>query len=437
MTSPSHSLSRRGELASKTSLRKDFDLYFKAVDNIYTRQNPSGAFPLNVAENKLSWPILKSKIENLSSNPIPDWVANYTSSNGSPSFRKSVAAFLSQFLTHCPIHEDNLAISSGATSVIDLTSWILGEPGDVVVFHAPSYPVYKKDIGNKAGLERYDLINHHHIDSISNRPVLTLEDLEGAFKKIESQNKRFRILVLTSPDNPTGRIFSQAEFNEIADWCIAHRIHLIVNEIYGLSLIDTSHPELKQDYPSKKDFFSFANIMQEKKSEYLHHWYALSKDFGASGFRVGLVYSLNTSFLEAYMNLNATSMVSNHTQWIFEMVLSDHDFVSAYIKSNQQKLTTSYLTVIRALRALQIPYVPAFGSLFIWVDLSEFLSEESQEAENNFWEKLFEETGILLTPGEGFGHSKRGLFRLVYSCFTPEDLEVAMNRLESFVASNR
>ena len=208
-----------------------------------------------------------------------------------------------------------------------------------------------------------------------------------------------------------------------------------MNEIYGLSLIDTSHPELKSDYTDDRPFYSFANILLDKKSDYLHQWYGLSKDFGASGFRVGMVHSLNKTFLDAYNNLNAPSMVSNYAQWIFELALNDHEFVNDYIKTNQQLLTENYLIVIRELRKLNISYAPARGSLFVWLDLSKFLDDNTQESESNFWQTLYKESGVLLTPGDGFGHTKHGQFRLVYSYMDKESLEVAMNRLSRFISS--
>ncbi|MFZ1805926.1 MAG: aminotransferase class I/II-fold pyridoxal phosphate-dependent enzyme [Cyclobacteriaceae bacterium] len=432
-------LSQRGQVASQSVLRIDFEAYFEALENLYHEtENPEGTFPLNIAENKLSWPILKTHMKQLASqNEIPDWVANYTNSTGSPTFREKVASFYTKFLTHCEINPEHLAISAGATSVIDLTSWILGEPGDVAVFPAPCYPVYKQDMQNKSGLERYDLITHHNIEDLKNGPLLSIDHLETALKEIKSQGKRFRILVITNPDNPTGGMYSQTKLNEFADWCISNSIHLIVNEIYSLSLINTQHPELKNDYPAPVTFYSFANIMQEKQSDYLHHWYALSKDFGASGFRVGMVYSLNKTFLEAYNNLNGPSMVSNYTQWMFELVFSDDDFIEKYISTNQQLITQNYLTVVRCLRKLKVPYAPAHGSLFVWLDLSEFLKDNKQALETELWNDLYQQTGILLTPGNGFGHTQHGQFRLVHSCFTQKDLEVAMNRLALFVENNR
>jgi len=387
-----------------------------------------------MAENRLTWDILSKKMQDVArENEIPEWVAGYTSGQGAPPFREAVANFLSKFLTKCPIDPNHMACSAGATSVIELTAYVLGEAGDVAVFPAPNYPVYKQDIGNVSKLERYDLITHHDLSAIQNGSLLTIEDLEKAKKDIESQGKTFRILVLTNPDNPTGIMYKKAHLEVITDWCITHKIHLIVNEIYGLSLIHTHHSAIQADYKETFEFESFAQIMQEKRSDYLHLWYAFSKDFGISGFRVGLVYSLNELLIKAYENLNYTRLVSNYTQWILQKVLEDTAFVESYIKTNQQLLTESYVEVIKTLKKLNIDYVPSRGSLFVWLDLSKYLKENTQAAENEFWLELYHATGILLTPGEGFGHTKKGHFRMVYPFISFDSLKVAMNRMEIYI----
>ncbi|MEM6316430.1 MAG: aminotransferase class I/II-fold pyridoxal phosphate-dependent enzyme [Bacteroidota bacterium] len=432
-------LSQRGREAYGNVLRVDFEVFFEAMSNLYHRKdNPKGTFPLNTAENKLSWSMLKEKLELVSSEKsIPPWVSGYTSCLGNDFFREAMAGFLEQFLTHCPVHPDQLGVSSGATATIEMTTWVLGNPGDVAVFPAPCYPVYSKDIGNKAGVERYDLITHHELSEIKEKPTLSIKHLKKARKDIEKAGKTFKLLVLTTPDNPTGTIYSKKKLTKIANWCIDNHIHLIVNEVYGLSLVDTTHPAIKEDYKKQRTFTSFTQIMRKQQSPYLHLWYALSKDLGISGFRIGLVHSYNEAFIKAYDNLNAPYLVSNHTQWLISMILSDHHFMREYIEYNQKKLTEAYVLVIKYLKNLQIPYVPARGSLFIWADFSEFLVQNSQRAETRFWEKLYRKTGILLTPGEGFGHTKRGLFRIVYSCFDVPDLTVAMERLNQFVQKAR
>ena len=177
--------------------------------------------------------------------------------------------------------------------------------------------------------------------------------------------------------------------------------------------------------------------MAVKRSDFLHLWYAVSKDLGISGFRVGIVYSQNAALLEAYENLNLTHSVSNHTQWVLERLLTDAEFMTLYLTRNRKRLTESYAVVVGYLKRLGIPYVPSRGSLFVWIDLSEFMNHDSKDAELELWQDLFRATGVLLTPGIGFGHTKRGLFRVVYPCVSIEELKVAMGRIERFVWGRR
>jgi 1-aminocyclopropane-1-carboxylate synthase len=321
--------------------------------------------------------------------------------------------------------------------VIEMTAFLLADPGDVAVIPAPCYPVYRKDIGNMAGVERYDLVTHHEVAEVAGGPVLDLEHLERAREDIEASGRRFRMLILTAPDNPTGAIYSEEVLERFAEWCIANEVHLVMNEIYGLSLIDTDHPALREDYDDPEPFTSFGAIMSRHRSEWLHLIYALSKDLGISGFRTGLVYTHNESFVRGYENLNLTHTVSNHTQWLLGQILADRAFMTGYVERNQARLTEAYVIVVETMRRLGMPYVPSRGSLFCWVDLSSLLAEDSEAGEMQLWQTLFDETGVLLTPGVGFGHTKHGLFRVVYPCVEIDELKVAMGRLEHFAAERR
>ncbi len=433
------SLSARGAHAAVSPLRIDHDAFRAAMaDRYHAVDNPAGALPLNVAENRLVWPELKAKVEEITrSHPIPEWVPKYASHRGAAPFRAAAASFLSEHLVGVPVDGDTLGVSAGATSVIEMTAFILAEPGDVAVIPAPCYPVYRKDLGNMACVERHDLVTHHQITEIAGGPRLGVADLERAAHEVKASGRRFRMLVLTAPDNPTGAIYPGELLAEMADWCIEREVHMVVNELYGLSLIDTSHPAIRGDYDDPVPFTSFGRIMADRKSDWLHLWYAVSKDFGLSGFRIGLLHSHNRALLQAYENLNLTHTASNHTQWVMQHMLSDTDFVTRYVALNQARLTESYAVVVDGLRRAGIPYVPSRGSLFAWIDLSEFLATETEEAELDLWRELFRGSGVLLTPGVGFGHTKRGLFRMVYPCVDMDELRVAMDRMAEWALSRR
>ncbi len=431
-------LSSRGIEASNTILRIDLDLSMEAAGNLYDPVlNPEGVFPLSIAENRLLWDVLKKKFQEIAAeNQLDDWVLGYTYASGSTQFREAIAEFYQRYITNCKIEPDHLACSPGASGIVEMTGLLLAEQGDVFAVPAPCYPVYRQDFGNISGLQRYDIKTFEKLDELQHGPLLNLMDLEQAKAEIESKGKRLSILLLTSPDNPTGTRYSSRHLEEIMDWCEAREIHLIVNEIYALSRIDTSRESIKDDYPHVDTYDSFAFLMSTRKSNYFHHWYSFSKDFGISGFRVGILHSQNEELMTAYENYNLTHSVSNHTQWLLLKLLEDELFINNYIKENTKQLTNSYIQVIKLLRKYDIPYVPSSGGLFVWADFSKYLREQSEDAEIDFWRQVYKETGVLFTPGNGFGHKGFGFFRIVYPYVPLEILEVALERLDGFLGGS-
>jgi len=432
-----NSLSGRARPLASKSARVDMDIFMEASQNLYDpKDNPQGAFTLNVAENALMIPFVKKQLDSiLKSKIIPEWAFQYTDPGGHPEVRETIAQFMSKHLCQCPINPDSIAFSAGASATIEVSTFVLADEGDTVVIPAPSYPMYTNDVGVKSGLKRYDLQTHYHPADHGSVSPLTSAHLDEAWADLKSQEQTFKILLLTSPDNPTGCIYSEAQLKEIAQWCIAHEVHLIVNEIYGLSLIDVEDEQIRHHYPETTAYHSFARIMAELQSDYLHLWYALSKDFAMSGFRFGIVHSLNEAFLKGLANVNIPHMVSNLNQWVIGELFKDDDFLERYIKENKKQLTQSYKVVVRALDKMSIPYIPSRGSLFVWGDFSEYLKHDSEEGQEGLWMDIYKNTGVLLTPGTGFQHQKKGLFRMVYTALPVSYLEVAMGRLVDYFQS--
>lgn len=429
------SLAKRGQELAQNPARIDLDLFLEAAENqFHATKNPDGAFPLNVAENNVMSPSIMAIFEQvLASEKMPEWVLKYTSMLGHPEVRESVAAFMRTYFKSEAIQADNLAFSAGASGSLEVSSFLLANPGDLVVIPAPSYPMYTKDFGIKSGMERYDLQTHYNIADHESLALVTIPHLEEALLAIEAQGKVFKILLLTTPDNPTGSIYSLAQLREIAQWCMQNKIHLLVNEIYALSQIDIEQAAIADDYSDTFEFQSFATIMAEFESEYLHLLYALSKDFAISGMRFGIIHSLNPAFMQGLGNVNIPHLVSNMTQWLVGEMFKDETFIAHYIKENKRRITESYLLVIQQLKAFNIPYTPSRGSLFVWADFSQFLKADTQKGEEELWMEIFRQTGVLLTPGMGFQHQKHGLFRIVHTAVPTSDLKVAMQRLSTFL----
>jgi aspartate/methionine/tyrosine aminotransferase len=175
--------------------------------------------------------------------------------------------------------------------------------------------------------------------------------------------------------------------------------------------------------------------MAEYRSDYLHLWYALSKDFASSGMRFGIVHSLNKDFLKGFSYVNIPHMVSNLTQWVVGEIFKNADFIESYIEENQKRLTQSFEIVVAALNKIDVSYIPASGSFFVWADFSKYLKEESEQEQEKLWINIYRNTGVLLTPGSGFQHQKKGLFRIVHTAIPTSHLKVAMDRMTTYLSA--
>ena len=424
------SLSRLGQRAITNPIRADFDFFDEVMQDRYNvSTNPNGKIPLCIAENVLGWDALRRKLSEISrENVVPDWVAGYTATVGHPDFRAALAKFLTRQLGGQGLDPDGLAISAGATGVIETTAFLLGNPGDYAVIPGPAYSVYANDIGNKAGLERYDL----HLDTLRNHTGayrLTASDLDRAYADLGA---RFKLLILTQPNNPTGQIYLEEDILNAVAWCETHDVHCIVNEIYALSTIDQTNPALVQDYDNQQLFVSCLPQLEARKSDHFHWWYSFSKDFGVSGLRIGVLYSENKALLKAYANYSAPVTTSNHTQWLLSELLKEIEWIEKWM-ATERNVTNPYLRVVQVLRHAEIPYQLAIGSLFVWFDLSSYLSDDTDAAWEELWRDIYHQTGVLLTYPLGMGGPRRGWMRLVYSCVPRPELDEALSRLAKYL----
>ena len=419
-------LSNRGQKKATEPLRPDFALFERAQENLYASDNTDGAITLCIAENLLQWETMRDKLQEIATQyPWPEWMAAYAPLNGAPEFREAVAHFVGKHIAGVKLNAANFCASAGATAVVEVTALCLGDPGDYAVFPAPAYQAYRPDVNNKAGVERYDIRAYAEEFGADFHPLSTAE-LDRAHAEL---GDKFRMLVLTQPDNPTGAVYSAEQLATVADWCVEREIHLVVNEIYALSQFSRDESKLANHSP----FTSFLPLLEERNNPYLHWWYSFSKDFGISGLRVGLLYSRNKELLSAYTNFNAPQQVSNITQWLLSELVREDEWITTFQRRNRKLLTKAYLTVTDALDELQVPYIAARGSLFVWANFSQYIPELTRESAEAWWEMVFEETGVLLTAPGGLGQPEVGWFRIVFSGMSAEALQEAMRRLVAYV----
>lgn len=180
---------------------------------------------------------------------------------------------------------------------------------------------------------------------------------------------------------------------------------------------------------NSNDFQSVTKILKNNLGNDVHFIWALSKDFGSSGFRIGVLYTHNEQILSAYGNINMLSLVSHPMQAIIGELLSDDKYIDIFLDKSRVLLRQSLEIVTNTLDEMSIPYIQAEAGILVYCDFSSLLRDDSFESESELG-KLFEDYGrVVMTPGHSQRDNKPGRFRICYAYVTPEVLRVAMSRL--------
>ncbi|GAX18731.1 hypothetical protein FisN_26Hh021 [Fistulifera solaris] len=390
-------------------VRDDIAVFMDAKANEYHPvDNPDGKLILLMAENRLLYPELSQKLQaSMQNTSIPEWVFDYDDFHGHSTFRQALAHMMEDsWMNGVPVRPDALVVGSGAGAILDVLSWTLAEADEGVLVNGPIYAAFPGDFG---------IHGHLHLQLIPTVSATNYEptrhDLERAYHASQQAGHTPRILLLCQPHNPTGAVYSKEAMQLMIDWALEHDLHVVSDEIYGNSVFPGVHVT------------SAAEIMWQKNQDtnathYLgdrvHIVAGLSKDWGASGLRVGTLMTHNTALYEAMGMLSYYNGVSQLTQWAFTQLLEDKEWRDWYLAENQKRLYEVFVAAKEALARIDVSvYEGTQGTLFAWADFSAYLRPNQTERE--LWMELYHEANVLLTLGESFHGEKPGMFRIVYT----------------------
>jgi N-succinyldiaminopimelate aminotransferase len=155
----------------------------------------------------------------------------YAPGNGVPALRMGIARHQERFwgLSYDP--ETEVTVTAGATEAICAALMALCDTGDEVVMFEPYYDSYRASIAMAGASERAVTLQP---PSFGYDPA----DLEAAI------TPKTRAILLNTPHNPTGKVFSRAELEHIARLCIEHDLIAITDEVYEHLVFDGEHTPL-------------------------------------------------------------------------------------------------------------------------------------------------------------------------------------------------
>jgi aspartate/methionine/tyrosine aminotransferase len=153
----------------------------------------------------------------------------------------------------------------------------------------------------------------------------------------------------------------------------------------------------------------------------IHVVYGFAKDFGLSGYKVGVLHSENRTLIRIAQDMAYFHSVSMQTQRTLTNLLAAPG-LQHILEEMRTRLLLAYQHTTRRLSEHAVRFLPVEGGVVVWLDLRCFLASASFEAERRLFEAIFEDCRVNISPGRVFHCAEPGWFRL---CFTvPESHRV-------------
>ena len=302
--------------------------------------------------------------------------------------------------------------SHSVVATINTAIHAFTKPGDKVIVQTPIYPPFLKNV-TRNGRE---VLRNPLKCSADGDYTFDLDDLRS---KIDTDTK---LLLLCSPHNPVGRVWSPKELQALADICLEHNIKVIADEIHS-DLVYAPHKHTP-----------FASLSEEVANITVTA-IGPGKTFNTAGLAISTVVVQNeqmrAAFDDAYERIHfAQGNVFAHAgfeaayregeQWLEELLV--------HLQRNIEKLSA-----LADKHRDKIRFIEPQGTYLAWLDCSR-LGLRSSELKRFF----VEEAALGLSPGVSFGKEGKGYMRLNFAVPGPvmddaiERLDVALSDFDEY-----
>jgi aspartate aminotransferase len=306
--------------------------------------------------------------------------------------------------------KENISVAPGGKPIIYNAMIATLNPGDEVIIPSPYWVSYP-DIVKLAG----------------GTPVIIETSIEDNFKITDTKLKQSitehtKWIILNSPSNPTGEVYSQYELESLIDVLKQHpNIYILTDDIYEHLLYDRS-----------KKFITIGQLDDEINTRTLT-MNGVSKAYSMTGWRIGYCGGPKT-IIDAMRKLQgqSTSNPSSISQWAaVEALNGNQDFLKNWLESFEERRDKVF-QMINSAKGLKC--LKPKGAFYIYPSCEELIGKKTPEGkvinnDKDFAMNLLETKSISVVHGEAFGLSP--YFRISYAT-SIEKLETACNRIIEF-----
>ncbi|HJS47345.1 MAG TPA: pyridoxal phosphate-dependent aminotransferase [Gemmatimonadales bacterium] len=333
----------------------------------------------------------------------------YPPNTGIPELRAAIAGSLSRLSGGRPVDAERIIVSSGSKQSIFNAAFCLWGPKDKVLIPAPAWVSYPQIVQ----LARAE-------------PVPVPGDVEWGLKvgvaDLEAHYDRLvRGLILCSPCNPTGAVYTLAELRAIAEWAVKRDVWVVADEIYRrIAYGGAAAP-------------SFLDLPDELLGRVVVVCGA-SKAYAMTGWRIGAAYAPpNLVTAMAALQSHTTTGANHPAQWAAATAFTDERVeqevgrMVAAFRRRRDRLVERF----RA-EAPGVEFIEPHGAFYFFFRVDGVVADGEGSAD--FCQRLMQEAGVALVPGAAFGDDR--WVRLSYAT-DDRTLEGGLDRLLAHLAATR
>jgi len=337
-------------------MRSKFSAMF---DFYHVETNPNGFVNIGTSENYVMLPDV-AEFASRTFECTPQTFTYGEGPWGTKRLRQAMAKHMNKhFHPVDDIRADEILFANGVTSICEMLGFTIAEPGDGILIGQPIYQAFRGDFGTRANVNLV-FAPFEGVDQFSTACVAKYEQ---ALLKAQESGTKVRALLICHPHNPLGQCYPKETIVELMKLAQKHKLHLLMDEIYAMSVYDIGDPAA----------IPFQSCLSFDSSEYidpnlLHVIYGFSKDFGAGGLRLGCIYIRNKELMQAMEAITPFHWSGALNDGVAASMLEDEEWMSNFLAKSRSALADHNKLTRRILEEHKVEYSHGSNAgFFIWV----------------------------------------------------------------------
>lgn len=327
---------------------------------------------------------------------------HYPPNNGYLFLREAVADY-ERKINGYDYSAEEVIITAGATEALYIALRSVLEAGDEVVIPVPAFGLYESIVKSCGGVCRV-------VNTEKRNFQLCADMLE------EVINGKTKAVILNSPNNPTGAVYSRKNLEEIAELLKRYNIFVICDDVYQRIFFHEDGEERCMGFAKFSELRDRIIVVQ-----------SFSKTYAMTGWRAGYVMADRlVSRVMSKLHRNLIVSVASFVQFGCAEALDEIHEKGILCMRETYRRRRDFLC--SRLKKMGIDVVTPMGGFYAFPKLGAAGGSERICAE------LIEKAGVAFTPGKFFGCD--GYARISF-CYPDSILEEGMNRLESYMAEQK